>query len=120
VCLASGTTANNSVPNQTATLMTDGGAAGGGQTVSQGRLNFGTSPWAALQPHHIITLVDSQPGLTRGTVGYRAPASAMMWWLHGMCLRADKSKRGAACFGAGIDHELHRRLGDSVRERLGS
>jgi len=33
---ASVTTANNSVPNQTATLMTDGGSAGGGQTVSKG------------------------------------------------------------------------------------
>jgi hypothetical protein len=81
VCVASGTMANNSVPNQTATLMTDGGAAGGGQTVSKGRLNFGTSPWAALQPHHIITLVDSQPGLTRGTIGYRAPASANDVWI---------------------------------------
>ncbi len=80
-CAASVTTANNSVPNQTATLMTDGGSAGGGQTVSKGRLNFGTSPWAALQPHHIITLVDSQPGLTRGTIGYRPPASASDVWI---------------------------------------
>jgi hypothetical protein len=80
-CTASVTTANNSVPNQAATLMTDGGSAGGGQTVSKGRLNFGTSPWAALQPHHIITLVDSQPGLTRGTIGYRPPASANDVWI---------------------------------------
>jgi len=34
-CLGSITSANNAVPNQTATLMTDGGAAGGGQTVSR-------------------------------------------------------------------------------------
>jgi hypothetical protein len=80
-CSASVTSANNAVPNQTATLMTDGGAAGGGQTVSKGRLNFATSPWAALQPHHIITLVDSQPGLTQGTVGYRPPASANDVWI---------------------------------------
>jgi hypothetical protein len=80
-CGVSATTANNSVPNQTAALMTDGAAVGGGQTVSKGRLNFGTSPWAALQPHHIITLVDSQPGLTRGTVGYRPAASANDVWI---------------------------------------
>jgi hypothetical protein len=80
-CAASVTSSNNSVPNQTATLMTDGPAAGGGQTVSKGRLNFGSSPWAALQPHHIITLVDSQPGLTRGTVGYRPPANANDVWI---------------------------------------
>jgi hypothetical protein len=80
-CASSVTTPNNSVPNQTATLMTDGGAAGGGQTVSKGRLNFSTSPWAALQPHHIITLVDSQPALTRATIGYRPPASAKDVWI---------------------------------------
>ena len=80
-CIASVTSPNNSVPNQTATLVTDGGASGGGQTVSKGRLNFGTSPWAALQPHHIVTLVDSQPGLTQGTVGYRPPASANDVWI---------------------------------------
>jgi hypothetical protein len=80
-CASSVTTPNNSVPNQTATLMTDGVAAGGGQTLSKGRLNFSTSPWAALQPHHIITLVDSQPALTRATVGYRPPASANDVWI---------------------------------------
>jgi hypothetical protein len=80
-CTASVTTPNNSVPNQTATLLTDGAAGGGGQTVSKGRLNFATSPWAILQPHHIITLVDSQPGLTEGTIGYRPPASANDVWI---------------------------------------
>jgi hypothetical protein len=80
-CTASVTTANNSVPNQAATLMTDGGSQGGGQTLSKGRLNFGTSPWVALQPHHIVTLVDSQPGLTRATIGYRPPASANDVWI---------------------------------------
>jgi hypothetical protein len=77
-CFASVTTANNSVPNQTAMLMTDGG---GGQTFAKGRLNFGSSPWVALLPHHIVTLVDSQPGLTRGTIGYRPLASANDVWI---------------------------------------
>jgi hypothetical protein len=80
VCIASVTTANNSVPSQAATLMTDGAAAGG-QMLSKGRLNFGSSPRAVLQPHHIITLVDSQPGLTRGTIGYRPPAGANDVWI---------------------------------------
>jgi hypothetical protein len=80
-CAASVTTPNNAVPNQTAMLISDGGNVGGGQTLSKGRLNFGTSPWATLQPHHIITLVDSQPALTRATVGYRPAASANDVWI---------------------------------------
>jgi hypothetical protein len=80
-CPTSMTTVNNSVPNQTATLTTDGSANGGGMTVSKGRLNFATSPFAALQPHHIITLIDSQPALTEATSGYRPPASANDTWI---------------------------------------
>jgi len=81
VCPGSVTSSNNAVPNQTATLLTDGGAAGGGQSLSKGRLNFSTSPWANLQPHHIITLVDSQPALTRSTWGYRPAGSASDTWI---------------------------------------
>ncbi len=80
-CQSSVTAANNGVPNQTATFMTDGGAAGGGMSVSKGRLNFSTSPAASLQPHHIITLIDSQPALTRSTWGYRPPAGANDTWI---------------------------------------
>jgi hypothetical protein len=80
-CTASMTSSNNSVPNQTATLMTDGASAGGGMSLSKGRLNFSTSPTASIQPHHIITLVDSQPALTRSTWGYRPAASATDTWI---------------------------------------
>jgi hypothetical protein len=80
-CLASRTTPNNSVPNQTATLVTDGPAQGGGTSLSKGRLNFSTAPGAILQPHHIITLIDSQPTLTRATTGYRPPASSDDAWI---------------------------------------
>ncbi|HTR24659.1 MAG TPA: hypothetical protein VMI10_11800 [Terriglobales bacterium] len=80
-CFGSMTSPNNAVPNQTAALMTDGAAAGGGMYLSKGRLNFSTSPAAALQPHHIITLIDSQPGLTRSTWGYRPVASASDTWI---------------------------------------
>ncbi len=80
-CQVSLTASNNAVPNQTATLMTDGAASGGGEALSKGRLNFSTSPSANLQPHHIITLVDSQPALTRSTWGYRPAASATDTWI---------------------------------------
>ncbi len=80
-CEASVTSANNGVPNQTATLLTDGPSAGGGMSVSKGRLNFSMTPMSAIQPHHIITLIDSQPALTRSTWGYRAAASANDTWI---------------------------------------
>ena len=81
-CMASVTLVGNSVPNQTAALMTDGAAnTGGNQILSKGRLNFGTTPYTTMQPHHIITLIDSQPGLTQATVGYRPAASANDVWI---------------------------------------
>lgn len=76
-CIGSQSPANNSVKNQTATLLADGADnSGGGMTLSKGRLNFTQSPYSNLEPHHIITLVDSQPGLTRSTNTYRPPASS--------------------------------------------
>jgi hypothetical protein len=80
-CLASVTPPNNSVPNQTATIITDGSAAGGGVSLSKGRLNFSSTALAALQPHHIITLIDSQPALTQSTTGYRPLASVNDTWI---------------------------------------
>jgi len=80
-CKSSVTAANNSVPSQTGTLLTDGTASGGGQALTKGRLNFSTSPYVSLSPHHIITLIDSQPGLTRSTWGFRPPASASDVWI---------------------------------------
>lgn len=80
-CLVSVTTANNSVKSQTATLLSDGTDTDGGQTLTKGRLNFTTSPFSPLSPHHIVTLIDSQPALTRSTSGYRPPASANDVWV---------------------------------------
>jgi hypothetical protein len=81
-CAASATLVGNSIPNQTATLMTDGPSSGGSnQTLSKGRLNFATTPYTAVLPHHIITLIDSQPGLTEATNGYRPPANANDVWI---------------------------------------
>ncbi len=80
-CLASVTSFNNSVPNQTATIVTDGTEAGGGMSLSKGRLNFSSTTGASIAPHHIITLIDSQPALTQSTSGYRPPASATDTWI---------------------------------------
>ena len=82
ICFSSMTSPNNSVPNQTATILTDGDAnTGGNQTLSKGRLNFGTSPYTTIQPHHIITLIDSQAALTQATSGYRPLASVNDVWI---------------------------------------
>jgi hypothetical protein len=77
VCLSSVTSQN--VKNQTATLLTDGPASGGGMTLSKGRLNF--PELGTLQPHHIITLIDSAPLLTESTLGYRPLASVNDTWI---------------------------------------
>ena len=107
-CQASITTPNNSSPNaaQTATLMTDGDASGGAAgapSPTKGRLNFSMSPFAALQPHHFITLVDSQPGLTRATTGYRPTASANDTWIGtDVAPGGVSSSQGKLAFGAPV------------------
>ena len=103
VCIASANPNLSSVTSEAATLMHDGPSAGGGQTVTKGRLNFATSPWTALQPHHLITLVDSQPGITQSTIGFRPPASTNDVWIgtdvpaSGVALNA-----GQLAFGAPV------------------
>jgi hypothetical protein len=79
-CLASVTSANNSVPNQTATILSDGPEVSG-MALTKGRLNFSTTAGTTLQPHHIITLIDSQPALTQATSTYRPPANANDVWI---------------------------------------
>jgi hypothetical protein len=101
-CLASVTTANNAVKSQTATLMSDGGASGGGQTPTKGRLNFTTSPFSSLQAHHIITLIDSQPSLTRSTQTYRPPASKNDTWIGTDVSSAVGLGSGQLAFGAPV------------------
>jgi len=81
-CLGSHTYVNNAAPSQTATLLTDGTAnTGSTQTLTKGRLSFQTTPYIGLKPHHFITLIDSQPGLTQGTKGYRPLASVSDVWI---------------------------------------
>jgi hypothetical protein len=61
--------------------MTDGPNSGGGMSLSKGRLNFSTTATSIMQPHHIITLIDSQPALTQATTTYRPPANANDVWI---------------------------------------
>ena len=129
-CLASITSFNNAVPNQTATILTDGTETGGGMSLSKGRLNFSSTPTAVFGPHHIITLIDSQPGLTQATSGYRPPASANDTWIGtdlpsgGAALSAGQLAFGApvsitnyiAQVGDGVHANWLERLNASVKE----
>jgi hypothetical protein len=76
-CLGS---SSSGLTNNPAQLLLDIGA--GGPSVSKGKLNFQTSPFVnSIQPHHIITLIDSQPGLTQSTFGFRPAAAATDVWI---------------------------------------
>jgi hypothetical protein len=72
---------------------------GRGQKGFERPSEFWNFSWVALQPHHIITPVDSQPGRPSTTGRWRA---RMMCGSARMCLRAGKSERGAAAFGAPV------------------
>jgi hypothetical protein len=100
-CLASVTTSNNSIPNQTATILTDGNEVSGPMSLSKGRLNFSTTPTATINAHHIITLIDSQPALTQATWGYRPPASANDTWI-GTDMLPGALSAGQLAFGAPV------------------
>jgi baseplate protein BppL len=82
-CSASNTIANNAIRNQTALLLSDGGLSSpaGSDYFPKGRVNFTNVPGLNTFPHHIITLLDSQAGLTQTTIGMRPPASANDVWI---------------------------------------
>lgn len=76
-CTNSWIAPNNALPNQTATIFSDGSNSGGALSESKGKLNFPNSPYATTQyPHDIITLVDQTPGLTLATQNFRPLANA--------------------------------------------
>ena len=52
----------------------------GTETIT-GIKQFASTAFTTIQPHHIITLIDSQPSLTQSTWGYRPPASANDTWI---------------------------------------
>ena len=101
-CIASLTSMNNSVTNQTATLFTDGPTSGGPMTVSKGRLNIIQLPGVLLFPHHFFTLIDSQPGVTTGTIGYRPLASANDTWIGTDVAASTAVTAGQLAFGAPV------------------
>ena len=106
-CLASLSTQD--VAYQSATILTDGAAVGGAgsnQYFPKGRLNFSTTPFATLQPHEIITLIDSQPGLTQATWGYRPQAgtgtTADTWIGTDVVANGTQLTNGQLAFGAPV------------------
>jgi hypothetical protein len=126
VCLASNTVANNAVKNQTATLLSDGGvnSPAGSDYFSKGRLNFTNVSGLTIYPHHIITLLDSQPGLTQATIGGRPPASTNDVWI-GTDANNVGSTMGQLSFGAPVSITNYiAQIGDGIHanwlERLGA
>ena len=75
VCNGSQTTPNDSIEDQTATIFTEGGSVSGGLPLNaKGRLNI-SNLYGLRSPQDFITLYDSQPQLTRATLGFRPLAS---------------------------------------------
>lgn len=114
-CEASITTFNNAVPNQAAMILTDGASAGNGETLTKGRVNFSSTPEALVSAHHFITLLDSQPALTKATWGYRPLASANDTWIGTDVAGSVYPSAGQLAFGApvSITHYI-RQTGDGV------
>lgn len=82
ICATSNITGNNSVTNQAGFILTDGPAnTGWASNISKGKLLFETTPYTPITAHHILTLIDSQPGLTQSTTGFRPPASGNDTWV---------------------------------------
>jgi len=98
VCIAG--IANNGVPNQGALFLPDG-FPGSRMVMSKGRLNF-LDEGSAIDPHHIITLLDSQPGLTPASPGYRPPASANDVWIGTDVAPGSGFTSGQLAFGAPV------------------
>jgi hypothetical protein len=114
-CAASITTFNNAVPNQAAMILTDGASVGNGETLTKGRVNFSSTPEALVSAHHFITLLDSQPALTKATWGYRPPASPNDTWIRTDVGGSVYPRAGQLAFGApiSITNYIHE-TGDGV------
>jgi hypothetical protein len=82
ICTTSNITGNNSVTSQTGFIVTDGPSNTGWRPdVSKGKVLFETTPYTPITAHHIFTVIDSQPGLTQSTIGFRPPASNKDTWI---------------------------------------
>ncbi len=88
--------------NVPATVMMDAWQSGSFPSNVTGRLNFSSNPFYPYQEgHHIITLLDSNPGLTLGTQGYRRPASGYDGWIGSDAPRATSATNTHVALGAG-------------------
>jgi hypothetical protein len=115
-CFASNTVANNAVRSQTALLLSDGGVnnGAGSDYFSKGRLNFTNVSGLPIYPHHIITLVDSQPGMTQATIGERPPASPNDVWI-GTDANIVPATMGQLSFGAPVSITSYiAQIGDGI------
>ncbi len=103
VCPSSSVTENNSVTSQTALIVTDGPSNTGWRPdVSKGKLLFETTPYTPITAHHIVTLVDSQPGLTQSTNGFRPPASVNDTWIGTDSPNGTNSAHGQLALGSPV------------------
>lgn len=114
-CLSSVTNPTNAVTNQTGTILSDGAETSSPMTFSKGRLNFITTPTAFISPHHIITLIDSNPALTKATNGYRPLASDSDTYIGTDMPTSNTFSNGQLSLGAGlyIDQYINNK-GDNV------
>ncbi|MFZ0796648.1 MAG: hypothetical protein WCA13_05735 [Terriglobales bacterium] len=102
ICNAS-LSSGNSITNQTANLQNDGGNDNFAFSMDKGKLNFSQSPYYPFTgAHHIITLIDSTPALTRATTGYRPPASASDTWIGTDAPTGTPLASGQLAFGAPV------------------
>jgi hypothetical protein len=99
VCLTSG----NSAANQAGFIVTDGASnTVRGPNVSKGKLLFETTSDASISAHHILTLIDSQPGLTQATIGFRPPASGNDTWIGADVPNGTTPALGQLAFGSPV------------------
>ena len=88
--------------NLPATVMMDAWQSGSFPSNVTGRLLFSSNPAYPYQEgHHIITLLDSNPGLTLATQGYRRPASGSDGWIGTDAPRATSATNTHFAIGAG-------------------
>jgi len=103
ICPVSNVTGNNSVTNQTGYMLTDGPSnTGWAPNVSKGKLLFETTPYTPITAHHILTLIDSQPGLTQSTIGFRPPASGGDTWIGTDMATGTAPALGQLAFGSPV------------------
>ena len=90
------------VTNATAQLIVDNNPNGNSSYPAKGRQIFELSPGINIDPHHLITLIDSQPHLTFATTGFRPPASVNDTWIGTDVSPGASLSAGKLAFGAPI------------------